>query len=162
MIVLITYNDTLRQGLLSFLQNRDYSVHVPEHRQNAMAMVQARKPKVIVLDMYNIEPNGLTFLKNLRAWGYSGKIIVLNGHSNRMITPGILRQKVDKIICFSPSQSPEPLMDQIEQTIRGLFRKDIEQRAFERYLERGRNSGNDWDDWFKAETEILKSHPSMR
>lgn len=110
-----------------------------------------------MLDMYNTEPNGLTFLKKLRSLGFPGKIIVLNGNSNRIMTPSIFQHKVDKIICFSPSQSPEPLMDQIEYTIRGSFRAEIEKRAFERYVNRGKIPGDDWDDWFKAEIEILQT-----
>ncbi len=157
MIVLVTYNHELRQTLCSFLRERGYGVSIPEHREDALPLVQQLHPKVIVLDMYNTEPNGLTFLKQLRASGYSGKVIVLNGNSNRMMTPGILQQKVDKIICHIPSQNPAPLMDQIEHSIRSLFREEIENRAFEKFLSRGKRTGEDLADWIEAEAEILNS-----
>ena len=73
MIAVIADNDVLRPGPISFLHRRDYSVHVPEHRQNAMVLVQDNKLNVIVLDMHNTKPNGLTFLKNLREWGIQEK-----------------------------------------------------------------------------------------
>lgn len=39
-----------------------------------------------------------------------------------------------------------------------LFKK-IEKRAFQLFEERGREDGRDWDDWFKAEFELLKAMP---
>jgi len=140
-IVLITYKNDLRQALVSFLKERGYGVSVPERRKDALPLVQELHPKVVVLDMYITEPNGLNFLKQLRSSGYSGKVIVLNGNSNRMMTPGILQQKVDIIICHSPSQKPGPLMDQIEHFIRSLFREEIEKRAFGKFLNRGKQTG---------------------
>jgi hypothetical protein len=33
--------------------------------------------------------------------------------------------------------------------------EDIERRAYELYEERGRAGGQDWDDWFRAEGELM-------
>jgi len=34
----------------------------------------------------------------------------------------------------------------------------VQQRAYELYLARGGIHGNDWDDWFSAESELTGSH----
>lgn len=44
------------------------------------------------------------------------------------------------------------------QEITELMRK-IEERAYELFEWRGREDGRDWDDWFKAETELFRQIP---
>ena len=36
----------------------------------------------------------------------------------------------------------------------------VSQRAYERYLARGKEDGQDVDDWLKAETELRERNPS--
>ena len=38
------------------------------------------------------------------------------------------------------------------------FREQIARRAYELWQERGSTSGNDWSDWFRAESEINEWH----
>jgi hypothetical protein len=38
-----------------------------------------------------------------------------------------------------------------------IARDDVERRAYERFLERGRSDGADVDDWLEAERELLAS-----
>lgn len=158
MILLITSRDELRKELYHYLIDRKYAVCVPEHREDAMTLVQRHQPEVIVLDMDISEPNGLTFLRDFRASGCSGKVMVLSGVPNRTVTPGLHHYRVDQIV--SGSLSTSSYLDQIESVIRGLFREEISKRAYSRYLQRGKKHGKDWEDWFRAEKEILK--PSHR
>ena len=48
----------------------------------------------------------------------------------------------------------EPNTDTAASVVR---HEDIERRAYDLYAERGRGSGRDWDDWFRAEREL--KHP---
>jgi hypothetical protein len=41
-----------------------------------------------------------------------------------------------------------------EEFSQNKLKKMIERRAYERFLERGSNHGNDWQDWFQAEHEL--------
>ncbi len=45
----------------------------------------------------------------------------------------------------------------IEGEITTIARDDVERRAYERFLERGRADGSDVDDWLEAERELLAS-----
>lgn len=45
----------------------------------------------------------------------------------------------------------------VEPGITTISRDDVEHRAYERFLERGRADGADVDDWLEAERELLAS-----
>ena len=50
------------------------------------------------------------------------------------------------------------LLDQLEATIRLLFRQQVLERAYALYEQRGRHEGFEQQDWFEAEQQILKPH----
>lgn len=103
------------------------------------------------------DPNGPTVLKDLRSIGYSGKIIVISEPSNRPLMIDIHHQKVDQVVRKTPSDPIAPLMNQLESIIRVMFREEISRKAYEHFVKRLGQHGRDWEDWFKAENEILKN-----
>ncbi|MBL8151596.1 MAG: Hsp20 family protein [Blastocatellia bacterium] len=69
-----------------------------------------------------------------------------------------MRQEAQKQALEKPESSlfvkAEHLLEQMEQIY-----KDISKRAYELFTERGMKHGFDRDDWFKAESEMLKAVP---
>jgi len=161
MIMVITHQPHLRNELIEHLTHQGYEVVVPPHRQDVNALVQESNPDVIVLDLYVAEPNGLKIVENLRAQGFTGKILVIAGASVRSSVPEVLRLGADQAI-GSPQGSGAPLMSgQVEATIRSFFHKEIEALAYKLFEERGHACGGDWEDWFEAERQILKLQKSQ-
>jgi hypothetical protein len=70
----------------------------------------------------------------------------------------VQQQKVDQVVSRSPADPPDLIYDQLENSIRTVFHDQIARRAYVLYVKRSREHGNDWEDWFKSENEILKSH----
>jgi DNA-binding NarL/FixJ family response regulator len=158
MIMILTPYETFRRGAFHYLQERGYDLSIPEHRGDVVTLVHQDKPDVIVLDLFVSEPNGVTVLKKLRRDGYSGKLIVISGASNRAIMTEVHQQKVDQVVSRSPTDPLDLIYDQLENSIRTVFHDQIAKNAYEFYLKRSREHGNDWEDWFKSENEMLKSH----
>ncbi|WP_447962965.1 response regulator [Nitrospira sp. Ecomares 2.1] len=157
MIMIITPDETFRKAMVLHFQEKKYELSIPEHRQDVPSLVEKHAPDVIVLDMSIADPNGPTILKDLRGTGYTGKIVVISGPSNRPLMVDIHHQKVDQVMRKSPTDPLPSLMDQLESIIRVMFREEISKKAYDHYNKRFGQHGKDWEDWFKAEKEILKN-----
>jgi hypothetical protein len=46
-----------------------------------------------------------------------------------------------------------------EQSLEEQRHERIAERAYERYVTRGRSDGRDWDDWLAAERELTEDRP---
>ncbi len=157
MILIVTSNAALRNGLSAYLKERDYAACFPDHRQDTVGLVDQHHPQVMVLDLYISQPNGLAFLQTLRTHGYAGKVLALSGVSNRNLISNIQKMGVDQVINYSSNTPSSLVYDQIESMIRGIFRMDIAKRAYEIYAKRGGQHGRDLEDWFTAEQEIIQT-----
>ena len=158
MIMIVIPDEEFRKEISRYLKERNYELSIPNHRQDVMNLVQKHQPNVIILDLFIADPNGPTLLKNLRLQGCSGKIIVISSASNRPVIGEVHQYHIEQVVSRSPTDPIRLLVDQIESTIRLLFRDPISRKAYEHYLNRSCSHGNDWEDWFKAEKEILKGH----
>lgn len=156
MIMIITPDETLRSEMVLHFQGKDVELLIPEDWHDVTSLIKKRTPEVIVLDMSIADPNGVIVLKNLRAIGYSGKIIVISGPSNRPLMVDIHHQKVDQVLRRSPADPIAPLMDQLESIIRVMFREEISRKAYDLYGQRFGQHGKEWEDWFKAEKGNIK------
>jgi DNA-binding NarL/FixJ family response regulator len=135
-----------------------YEVAVPEHRQDVLPRVKEIQPLVIVLDFYVADPDGLQVLKQLRERGYTGKVIAIAGESMRSVIPEASHFGIDQIVGGPDGKVGSLLLDQLEATIRLLFRQQVLERAYALYEQRGRHEGFEQQDWFEAEQQILKPH----
>ena len=52
------------------------------------------------------------------------------------------------------STDPRRRPKTLRSTMRAVSEERIRARAYELYLQRGRNHGHDWEDWFQAEREL--------
>ncbi len=131
MIMIITPDEAFRSAMVLHFQEKDYALSIPEHRQDVTSLVEKHAPEVIVLDMSIADPNGPTLLKDLRATGYGGKIIVISGPSNRSLMVNMHHQKVDQVMRRTPTDPIAPFIDQLESIIRVMFREEISRKPYE-------------------------------
>jgi DNA-binding NarL/FixJ family response regulator len=156
MIMIVTFHEEFRDKIGSFLTEKGYEVCVPPHRQDALTLVEEKKPLVVVLDMYVAQPNGLEVLRELRAQNYKGKVVALAGTSVSSLMSQAFNLGVDQVIGGFQGSGGALNLDQVESAIKTALHSDIAKRAFELYEARGRTKGNDLGDWFDAERQILK------
>jgi phosphoserine phosphatase RsbU/P len=120
MIMIITFQQALRDSLSAFLVEKGYEVAIPPHRQDVYAWVQEKNPVVVLLDMYLSEPSGLEVLRELRGRGYAGKVVLLAGTSVSTLIAQAWRLGVDHVIGgFECTNGPFHL-DQIESVIKRM------------------------------------------
>lgn len=155
MIMLVTFQQEFRDRICSFLKEKGYAVCVPPHRQDVIPWMQEHKPLVVLLDMYVTEPNGLEVLKDLRAKHYSGKVVVLAGHSVSSLMSQAHKLGVDQVIGGFQGSGGFLHLDQVEAAIKIALHADIAKAAFALYEARGKRYGKDLEDWFDAERKLL-------
>ena len=155
MIMVVTFQEDLRDNLCSFLLKKGYEVCIPPHRQDVCSLVKEKHPLVIVLDMYVAEPNGLQVLRDLRAQYYKGKFVVLAGTSISQVMPQALSLGIDQVV-GGPQGIGGPIQfEEVEAAIRMALHPAIAARAFELYEARDRAPGKALEDWLEAERHIL-------
>ena len=158
MIMVITFRNDFRNQVSPYLQEQGFEVCIPPHRQDILSMVAEKHPKVVLLDLYVMNPDGVEVLRELREHGYKGKVIVLAGSSVSSKIPNALRLGIDQVV-GGPQWVDGPFhlqFGQIVSAIRTALHSTIAKRAFELYENRGRVHGHALDDWLNAEREVLK------
>lgn len=132
MIMVITPDEVFRSAMVLHFQEKDYALSILEHKQDVTSLVEKHAPEVIVQDMSIAGPNGPTLLKDLRATGYGGKIIVISGPSNRPLMVNMHHQKVDQVMRRTPTDPiGGPFIDELESIIRVMFREEISRKPYE-------------------------------
>ncbi|WP_447968515.1 DUF2934 domain-containing protein [Nitrospira sp. M1] len=158
MIMVCTFREDFRQHIALFLRERGYEVCVPSHRQDVLTMVTQEQPLVVLLDMYVTHPSGLEVLRDLRAHGFKGKVVLLGGSSMSSVISHAYHLGVDQVV-GGPQWVDGPatlLCGQIEAAIHSTLHASIARQAYELYESRGRTHGQDLDDWLNAERLIFK------
>ena len=161
MIMIVTFQEELRDQLVKSLGRQGYEVCVPPHREDVLPMAKQQQPVVVLLDMYNNSPSGLKVLQQLRAQGYKGKVVLLGGSSIPSIISEAFRFGVDQVV-GGPQGIDEPSsLSQVETAIKTVLHSAIAARASELYEARGRMHGKDLEDWLEAERQILNLKRSL-
>lgn len=161
MIMVVTFHPEFRDKIFSFLSEKGYEVCLPPHRQDVFPLLKEKNPLVIVLDMYVAEPSGMEVLRELRAQNYKGKVVALAGTSMSSLMSQAFKLGVDQVIGGIQGSGGALNLDQVEWAIKTALHPDIAKRAFELYDARGRGKGNDLEDWFEAERQILYVKTSL-
>lgn len=161
MIMLVTFQEELRDQLVTSLGRKGYDVCVPPHREDVLSMAKEQEPLVVLLDMYISSPSGLDVLQQLRTQGYKGKVVLLGGRSIPSSISEAFRFGVDQVV-GGPQWIDEPInLGQIETAIQTVLHSATEARASELYESRGRMQGKDLEDWFEAERQIRHAKTSL-
>ena len=158
MILVVMKDLDSRNHISYFLQERGYDVKVPPHRQDVLAMARTLRPRLIILDLYVSDPDGLYVLEQVRAQGYTGKVIAIAGESMRSVISEAYHLGIDQIV-GGPSGKIEPFnLEHLEAVMQIIFRQQIREEAYTRYEKRGQQEGLELEDWLEAEQHILKPH----
>jgi len=160
-VMIITHDTERRARLTEFLGDKGYEVSVPPHRRDMWRMVKQTPPHVIVLDLYVADPNGADILCELRADGYTGKVVALAGQSSCAMLSKCWEKGIDQIVggvqvtgvAFDPGQ--------VDVAIQASFQKDIAERAYHLWDQLGRPKGQDQQHWSQAKGELFAQlgHP---
>lgn len=158
-VMIVTHDDKRRTKISESLQQLGYGICVPAHRQEVVAKLQDHKPDVVILDLYLASPNALDNLRQIRAEGFAGKVVVLAGKSSGAVLAEVGRLGVDYIVGdVRPVDGPFD-SGQVGPAIKGAFQKEIARRAYELWMQEGQKKGRDQDHWLAAEREIMKVPP---
>ena len=98
MIMLLTHRVDLRQDLTTVLRQKGSEVCCAEHRQDVSGIIEKCRPTILVLDLYMADPSGLELLRNVRASGYRGKVILLSGNSMVRVVNTAYAYGVDRVV----------------------------------------------------------------
>jgi DNA-binding NarL/FixJ family response regulator len=86
MLLIATIDPILRSHLQDTLTKKGDPFLVLGEGENIVETVFRHQPSMVILDLYLSDPSGLAILRQLRAEGYGGKIVVLGGQSTQSLT----------------------------------------------------------------------------
>ena len=93
---------------------------------DALDILKEQSPHLLIVDIMMPEVDGITFVKNVRAAGFSGEIIILSNHQNFNYAVEALHNKVFDYI-LKTDISPELLndtLDKVRQILDQTVRRD--------------------------------------
>lgn len=86
MLLIATIDPILRSHLEDTLTQKGDPFLLLEEGENIVEAVFRHHPTMVILDLYLSNPSGLAILRQLRAEGYAGKVVVLGGPSTQSLT----------------------------------------------------------------------------
>lgn len=86
MLLIATVDPILRSQLKDTLTKKGDPFLALEEGENIVEAVLRHQPSMVILDLYLSHPSGLDILRQLRAEGYAGKVVVLGGQSTQSLT----------------------------------------------------------------------------
>ena len=86
MLLIATIDPILRGNLKDALTKKGAPFLVLEEGENIVEAVFRHQPSMVILDLYLSHPSGLAILRQLRAEGFAGKVVVLGGQSTQSLT----------------------------------------------------------------------------
>jgi len=91
MLIISTIDHILQSQLQQTLTEKGDSFLLLEEGENITDSVFHHHPSLVILDLYLSHPSGIQILRQLRAEGYSGKVVVLGGQSTQSLAPEATR-----------------------------------------------------------------------
>jgi len=98
MILLVSHKPEIAQTLSNMLKAEGYPVTILAEGDECVPSILAFSPNLLLVDLYIQNPSGLEVLRQVRARGYAGKIIVLSGVSLSSAIPLAMRFGVDQVL----------------------------------------------------------------
>jgi ActR/RegA family two-component response regulator len=98
MLLIATIDPLLRRNLQENLTHKNEPFLLLEERENIIDAVIRHSPSMVVLDLYLTRPSGLEILRQLRAKGFSGKVVLLGGQSAQTLAPEASRLGAIQIV----------------------------------------------------------------
>jgi len=91
MLLIATVDPILRSNLRETLTEKGGPFLLLDEGENIVDSVFRYLPSLVILDLYFTHPSGIQILRQLRAEGYSGKVVVLGGQSDQSLAPEAMR-----------------------------------------------------------------------
>ncbi len=91
MLLIATIDPILRSNLQKTLTEKGDPFLLLEEGESIVDSVFRHHPSLVILDLYLTRPSGIEILRQLRAEGYSGKVVVLGGQSAQSLAPEATR-----------------------------------------------------------------------
>ena len=91
MLLIATVDPNLHRQLQQTLTKKGDPFLLLKEGEEIADSVFHQHPSLVILDLYLTHPSGLAILRQLRAEGYSGKVVVLGGQSAQSLAPEATR-----------------------------------------------------------------------
>jgi two-component system response regulator YesN len=91
MLLIATIDPILQSHLRETMTKKGDPFLLLEEGENIVDSVFRYHPSLVILDLYLTHPSGIEILRQLRAEGYSGKVVVLGGQSTQSLAPEATR-----------------------------------------------------------------------
>ena len=98
MLLIATIDHALRKNLQQTLADKGDPFVLLEEGEDVIDAVFRHTPSLVVLDLYLSHPSGLDILRQLRAKGFSGKVVLLGGQSTQTLAPEACRLGAIQIV----------------------------------------------------------------
>ncbi len=98
MVLLVTHEVEFAKHMTLFLEAQGYPVMLTFEGSEVPSLVTQGNPQLIIVNLYLRNPSGLDVLRQLRAQGYAGKIIVLASYSTSTEMPRAFYFGVDQVL----------------------------------------------------------------
>ena len=91
MLLIATIDQILRDHLQQTLTDKGEPFLLLEEGENIADSVFRHHASLVIVDLYLTHPSGIKILQQLRAEGFTGKIVVLGGQSTQTLAPEVMR-----------------------------------------------------------------------
>lgn len=98
MLLIATIDPALRKNLQKTLADKGNPFVLLKEGEDIIDAVFRLTPSLVVLDLYLTQPSGLEILRQLRAKGFSGKVVLLGGQSTQTLAPEACRLGAIQIV----------------------------------------------------------------
>ena len=98
MLLVATQEENFRKDLKEVVTQQGGICVEAENGEETLSQVDQFHPDIILLDLYLTKPCGLEVLRQLRADGYRGKVVVLGGPSVQTMTSQAFRFGASQIM----------------------------------------------------------------
>jgi DNA-binding NtrC family response regulator len=98
MLIISTIDPILKSHLHQTLNEKSDPFLILEEGENITDSVFRHHPSLVILDLYLSHPSGIQILRQLRAEGYAGKVVVLGGQSAQSLVPEATRMGALQIV----------------------------------------------------------------
>ena len=165
MIMLVTYQEELRNQVLHSLLATGHEVAVPAHRNDLLTILNDFKPELVILDLYVSDPSGADNVRMIHEYGYTGAMMVLSGPSMMPVVKEIYSSGggLTRVVQGPAAINGHYDLGNLESTVRTLLKEvrhrktchaSIAERAYDFYETRGKMEGHNVEDWLRAEQEL--------
>ncbi len=116
-VLIIDDEKSIRESLSSILKDEGFDVRVAREGKEGLAIFQAEKPKIVLLDVWMPEMDGLEVLSQVRQIDPEAVVVVISGHGT--ISTAVEAVKMGAIDFLEKPLSIDKVLDVISRGLAG-------------------------------------------